>query len=81
MKVKEEEEEEEEGEEGEEGIRLTKVRERVEEASERERERERESGARSDGGRRRSDVPASGSCIRRANNLVSNHLTHVTRWL
>ena len=41
MKVKEEEEEEEEGEEGEEGIRLTKVRERVEEASERERERER----------------------------------------
>ena len=42
MKVKEEEEEEEEGEEGEEGIRLTKVRERVEEASERERERERE---------------------------------------
>ena len=79
MKEEEEEEEEGGGEEGEEGIRLTKVRERVEEAS--ERERERESGARSDGGRRRSDVPASGSCIRRANNLVSNHLTHVTRWL
>lgn len=24
---------------------------------------------------------AGGSCVRRANNLVSNHLTHVTRWL